>query len=112
MICSDISLNRDVTSPVVIDLNLEDRLCELKLAILQTKLQDLYEDVSLEVEQNAWGNNIRVSIWFNNPADKVHFIMSQATPTGLSEWVLSSGDCTTPPLVIPGTGSHGATHSI
>jgi hypothetical protein len=86
-ICDVYHLNSDVTSPVTVEFNLKDRLSELRLAVTQTRLQDLYEDVKFEVEQNVYGDNIRMRIWFTNPADQVHFVMSQRSMADSLEWL-------------------------
>ena len=89
MICESHALNRHVTSPVVLDFDASDKLTELRLAVLQTQLEDLYQGVDLEVEQNVWGNKIRVSIWFHDPGDHTHFVLSQkCNQDNLPQWLL------------------------
>lgn len=54
-----------------------DRLADLKIAVLESQLEDLYPEVALELAQDQFGSTINITIDFATREDQVHWILSQ-----------------------------------
>jgi len=54
-----------------------DRLSDLKLAMLESQLEDLYDSVSIEVHDDAVTQKVKVVLTFTDPDDQAHWILSQ-----------------------------------
>ena len=62
--------------PVKIRIPQKDRLADLKLAVLESQLEDLYPEVVLELEQSKYGDYINITIGFATSEDQVHWLLS------------------------------------
>ena len=73
--------------PVKIQLPQKDRLVDLKLAVLESQLEELYPQVVLELEQSQYGDSINVTIDFATREDQVHWILSNQRMGGDFEFL-------------------------
>lgn len=81
-----ITLNIHVTSSFCVHLSfdLRDRLWDLKLAILETQLQEIYPDVVVESHCDSTNLLGHVHIYFNSLEDLVHWQLKQSYATNVS----------------------------
>jgi hypothetical protein len=60
---------------VKISLPMKDKLSELRLAILESQLSDLYESVSVSTSYAGDDSSISCVIHFENRSDQVHWLL-------------------------------------
>jgi hypothetical protein len=53
-----------------------DRLIDLRLAVLESHLGDTYDGVHIQVDHNQIHSTVTVQIGFENQADQLHWLMS------------------------------------
>lgn len=57
-------------------LNNQDRLIDLKVAMLESKLADLYDHVQCHLQRDSLGRPDKLSITFANEYDLYHWLIS------------------------------------
>ena len=72
--------------PVIIEFAPTDRLVDLKVAFLESDLEDLYGQVTLDVNHNTLGKPTSVKIQFLNQSDQVHWLLSQPSTHTLNQY--------------------------
>ena len=78
----------NVYEPVVLRFPNTDRWGELKVAVLESQLEDLYDPVTVEMQEDHLTREIQVVLKFSNPLDQVHFVLSQVEPKCLLNMML------------------------
>lgn len=74
---------------VTIEFPSNDRLVDLKLAFLESKLEDLYDGIIFEVQHNSDHKPIKVNIQFRNQEDHLHWLLSQPMSMFPSQLILT-----------------------
>ncbi len=69
----------DQIPPVTFVLSMQDKLMDLKLAILESHLQDQYDGVILHVKQDSQACEVTVTLQFDNLEDHAHFVLSRCS---------------------------------
>ena len=57
-------------------LNIQDRLIELKVAVLESKLADLYDGVCFQLQRDLSGKPNKMLIEFANEYDMLHWFLT------------------------------------
>lgn len=65
-----------VTYAAELILNSQDRLIDLKVAVLESKLMDLYDGVSFQLDKDISGTPNKLIIEFANEYDMLHWFMT------------------------------------
>jgi hypothetical protein len=67
---------------------------DLKLAFLESKLEDLYDGITFEVHHNSDHKPIKVNIQFLNREDHLHWLLSQPLTMFQAQLILTSDGLT------------------
>lgn len=57
---------------------------DLQLAVLESQLQDLYDQVHIHVDHDSMRMQMKITVQFENLSDLIHWRMSQDNPPTLN----------------------------
>lgn len=69
-------MNNPLQEQITFDLH--DRWLDLKLAFLETQLQDQYPDIQITCEMDLVHHEVKVKLAFDNVGDLCHWQLSQS----------------------------------
>lgn len=71
-------MQMDTIYPVEIDYPSSDKLVWIRLAFLQSQLQDTYGDVAIKVNDNNDPEKVQVILEFGSQSDQLHWILTNS----------------------------------
>jgi hypothetical protein len=77
-----------VNYPVQLSFDSNDRLIDLRLAVLESQLDDTYEGVCIQVDHNQIRSTVVVQIGFENQDDQLHWLMSHPNHRSQLDYML------------------------